>query len=159
METPTCPIVLGVGQSWIASILELSTSIPLEETTKPKKTNLSLAKEDFRRFAKSCSSRRIDNTCFNLIKWCHQVKKTTHFSIRGLNTWFINLRKVEGALDSPNDMTNHSYRPTLVLKAVFYSSPGDMQIWWYQLRRSIFENIVEQLSLSNMSSSREIGWR
>ena len=32
--------------------------------------------------------------------------------------------KVLGILDNPKGMTTHSYRPSLVLKAVFHSSPG-----------------------------------
>jgi len=49
---------------------------------------------------------------------------TTNLPIKGLNTWFINLMKVLGAMDRPNGITNHSYWPPLVFKAGFYSSPS-----------------------------------
>jgi len=36
--------------------------------------------------------------------------------------------KVLGALVKPKGITNHSYKPKLVLKAVFHSSPGLIRI-------------------------------
>ncbi|CAJ2661906.1 unnamed protein product [Trifolium pratense] len=47
---------------------------------------------------------------------------TTNLPKISLKTWFISLMKVLGALVSPNDITNHSYKPYFVLKAVFHSS-------------------------------------
>lgn len=48
--------------------------------------------------------------------------------------------KVLEAFERPNDITSHSKRPTLVLKAIFHSLPGLIRIWWYPLFRSILEN-------------------
>jgi hypothetical protein len=56
------------------------------------------------------------------------------------NIWFINLLKVLGALVSPKNMTNHSYKSYLALKIVFHSSPSFILIWWYPFLRSILEN-------------------
>jgi len=52
----------------------------------------------------------------------HELPKKT------LSTWFINLMKVLGALDSPKGMAIHSYNPSGVLKAIFHSSPVLMRI-------------------------------
>ncbi|XP_014524000.1 uncharacterized protein LOC106780253 [Vigna radiata var. radiata] len=38
--------------------------------------------------------------------------------------WFIKLIKVLGVLVKPKRMTNHSYKPNMVLKAIFHSSPS-----------------------------------
>jgi hypothetical protein len=43
-------------------------------------------------------------------------------------TSFINLMKVLGALVNPKGITNHSYKPNLVLKAIFHSSPNSIRI-------------------------------
>ena len=48
---------------------------------------------------------------------------TTNLSMKALKTWFINLMNVLGALNKPKGMTNHSYKPALVLNVVFHSSP------------------------------------
>uniref|UniRef100_A0A0A9FFV2 Uncharacterized protein n=1 Tax=Arundo donax TaxID=35708 RepID=A0A0A9FFV2_ARUDO len=50
--------------------------------------------------------------------------------MKARKTSFINLMKVLGALVKPKGITNHSYRPNLVLKAVFHSSPNFILIWW-----------------------------
>jgi len=42
---------------------------------------------------------------------------------------------VLGALDNPKGMTRH-HIISLILKAVFHSSPGQIRIWWYLLFRS-----------------------
>jgi hypothetical protein len=44
--------------------------------------------------------------------------------MKGLKTSFIKRIKVQGALAKPNGITNHSYKPNFILKAVFYSSPN-----------------------------------
>jgi len=49
--------------------------------------------------------------------------------MEGLNTLFINLINVLGALERSNRMTSHSYNPSLVLKTVFYSSLSLILIW------------------------------
>src|SRR5215831_9403477 len=67
--------------------------------------------------------------------------------------------KVLGALVRPKGITNHSYKPNLVLKAVFHSSPSLILIWWYPLLRSIFVKITAPCNSSNISSRRGIGWR
>jgi len=54
----------------------------------------------------------------------------------------MTLMNVLGTFDNPKGMTNHSYNSSLILKAVFHSSPSQIQIWWYTLRRSTFEKIV-----------------
>ena len=71
----------------------------------------------------------------------------------------MSLMKVLGALVRPNGITSHSYRPCLVLKAVFHSSPSFMRTWWYPLLRSILENTTDPLSSSNISSNLGIGYR
>jgi hypothetical protein len=65
--------------------------------------------------------------------------------------------KVLGALVNPKGITKHSYKPNLVLKAVFDSSPNFIRIWWYPLRKSTFENKVAPLNSSSMSSKHGIG--
>lgn len=60
------------------------------------------------------------------------------------------------ALNSPKGITNHSYKPLWVLKIIFYSSPGWIQIWWYPLFKSIFKNIFDPPNLSSISYSRGI---
>ena len=45
-------------------------------------------------------------------------------------TLFIIHMKVLGALDRPNDITNHLYNPSKVLKIVFHSFPGRIRILW-----------------------------
>ena len=65
--------------------------------------------------------------------------------------------KVLGALDSPNGITNHSYNPSLVLNAVFYSSTGRILIWWYPLLRSILEKTLTPDIRSSISSRRGMG--
>src|SRR3954468_23052338 len=49
--------------------------------------------------------------------------------MKARKTSFINLMKVLGALVKPNGITNHSYKPNLVLNAVFHSSPNFIRIW------------------------------
>ncbi|CAO2836271.1 unnamed protein product [Amaranthus hypochondriacus] len=80
-----------------------------------------------------------------------------NFPKNGLSTSFISLMKVLGAPVNPNDITNHSYNPYLVLKAVFHSSPSLIRIWWYPLLRSILLNHWDLDSSSSMSSIRGIG--
>jgi hypothetical protein len=46
--------------------------------------------------------------------------------LKGLNTSSINLMKVVGAFVNPKGMTNHSKRPYLYLKVVFYTSFGSI---------------------------------
>ena len=73
------------------------------------------------------------------------------------NNWVITLMKVLGALDSPKCITNHSYSPSLVLNAVFHSSPSQILIWWYPLLRSILEKIMAPGIRSSISSRRRMG--
>src|SRR5688572_9175790 len=63
---------------------------------------------------------------------------TTNFPMKARKTSFINLMKVLGALVNTKGMTNHSYKPNLVLKVVFHSSPNFTQICWYPLRKFNF---------------------
>jgi len=65
--------------------------------------------------------------------------------------------KVLGALVKPKGITSHSYKLNLVLKAVFYSLPNFILIWWYPLLKSTFEKIIEPLNSSSMSSNLGIG--
>jgi len=76
--------------------------------------------------------------------------------MKGRKTSFINLIKVLGAL-VPKRHYYHSYRPNLVLNAIFHSSPSFILIWWYQLRKSTLEKNIEPLNSSSMSSSLGIG--
>jgi hypothetical protein len=46
--------------------------------------------------------------------------------VKGINTSSINLMKVDGAFVNIKGMTNHSKRPYLDLKVVFYTSFGLM---------------------------------
>uniref|UniRef100_A0A0A9GYX3 Uncharacterized protein n=1 Tax=Arundo donax TaxID=35708 RepID=A0A0A9GYX3_ARUDO len=50
--------------------------------------------------------------------------------MKARKTSFINLMKVQGALVKPKGITNHSYKPNLVLKVALYSSPNFILIWW-----------------------------
>ena len=93
-----------------------------------------------------------------------EAKETPHlcdrFGLRPtLNNFNLGFMKVLGALVNPKGMTNHSYKPNLVLNAVFHSSPNFIRIWWYPLRESTLENIVEPLNSSSISSSLGIGWQ
>jgi hypothetical protein len=47
----------------------------------------------------------------------------SNLPIYGLSTSFISLMNVLGAFVNPNGITNHSYKPSLVLKVVFPSFP------------------------------------
>ena len=67
--------------------------------------------------------------------------------------------KVIGALDSMNGITIHSYSPSLVLKAVFHSSPSRIWIWCYPLRKSILLKYLALDSTPIMSSKSGIGNR
>ena len=71
----------------------------------------------------------------------------------------MSLMNVLDALHNPKGITSHSQRPSRVLKAIFHSSPGQIRIWWYPLRRSSLENTREPESLSNISSKCGIGKR
>jgi hypothetical protein len=51
------------------------------------------------------------------------------------NTWFNNLIKVLSILVSLKGMTNHSYKPYLVLKAIFHSP----YFFYYNMMISIFK--------------------
>lgn len=67
--------------------------------------------------------------------------------------------KVLGAFVSPKGITSHSNSQSLVLKAVFHSSPTRSRIWWYPLQRSTLENICAPCNTSNISSKRGMGKR
>src|SRR6266542_5843911 len=69
----------------------------------------------------------------------------------------LNSNHLACALVRPKGITNHSYNPNFVLKAVFHSSPNCMRIWWYPLRKSILVKIKEPLNSSSISSNRGIG--
>jgi hypothetical protein len=58
------------------------------------------------------------------------MKTTTNLSSSGMKTEFIKYMKYAGALVKLNDMTKYSYRPYLVMKAVFKISSGRIFIWW-----------------------------
>lgn len=74
-------------------------------------------------------------------------------------TWCINRTKVPSTFERPSGMTSHSYKPSLVLKAIFYSSPGRIRIWWYLLCKSILEKILNPTSISNKLVSLRMGNR
>jgi hypothetical protein len=84
---------------------------------------------------------------------------TTNLPLNARNTWFLKRINVLGAFVSQNGMTNHSYKPYLVLNAVFHSSPSFILIWWYPLFKSILEKIHDPYNSSSMSSSLGIGCR
>ena len=67
--------------------------------------------------------------------------------------------KVLGALDNPNGITIHSYSPSLVVKAIFHSSPSQIWIWWYPLRKSILLKYLASDSTSILLSKCGIGNR
>jgi hypothetical protein len=54
----------------------------------------------------------------------------TNKLVKGFKISTINLMKVVGAFFKPNDMTNHSKRPSLGLKEVFHPSVYSMGTWW-----------------------------
>lgn len=60
------------------------------------------------------------------------------------------------ALDKPNGMASPSYSHSHILSDVFHSSLGHIQIWWYTLFKSIFENTLALVIWSNISSSLRI---
>ena len=84
---------------------------------------------------------------------------TTNLPKNARNTCFIILIKVLGAFVSPKGITNHSYNPYLVWKAVFHSSPSWILIWWYPLWRSIWLKIQKPCNSSSISSSLGMGCR
>lgn len=84
---------------------------------------------------------------------------TRNLPMKGLRTCVITLIKILGEFEMPNGITNHSYKPSFVLKAVFHSSPGQILILWKALYRSILEMIVATAIKSNMSSSLKMGKR
>lgn len=68
------------------------------------------------------------NVCY--LSGCHQIYQELSFQ------WIIILVpllawKYLDALDKSNDITNHSYHSSFVLKVVFHSSPSQMQILWF----------------------------
>ena len=65
----------------------------------------------------------------NYKRGCDVSFFTSNFPMKGLKTWCISRMKVLGALVKPNGMTNHSYKPILILKGVFHSSPNLIRIW------------------------------
>ena len=69
-----------------------------------------------------------------------------------LNTLYMNLVNVLGALDSLNGIIIHSYNSWWVLKVIFLSSLSLILIWWYSLLRSILDNTLDPANWSNMSS-------
>jgi hypothetical protein len=76
--------------------------------------------------------------------------------INACNIWFINLIKILGILVSPKGMTNNSYKPYLVLKTGFHSSPYFILIWGYSLLRLVLENKHDPCNLSSLLSNIRI---
>ena len=66
--------------------------------------------------------------------------KTINLPMKYFSISFNNLIKVLEAFVKPNGITNHSYKPSFVLKVVFHSSPSLILIWWYPLFKSMLEN-------------------
>ena len=67
----------------------------------------------------------------------------THLPIKGNIRSSIYLVKVASALVKLKGMTNHSNKPSLVLKALFHTSMDSIGIWWYpDLRLSFVKNIA-----------------
>ena len=73
--------------------------------------------------------------------------------MKGRNTSFIKHINVAGALHKPNDITNHSYRPFLVLKDVFQVSSSFTHTCWYLDLRS---NLVKHFACCNLSNKSSI---
>jgi hypothetical protein len=78
---------------------------------------------------------------------------TINLLINACNIWFIKCINIVGAFVSQNYMTNHSYKPYLVLNAVFHSSFFFIVIWWYPLFRLILEKMYDPCNSSSMSSN------
>jgi len=79
---------------------------------------------------------------------------TTYTSSKSVKISFINLWKANGALDSPKGMTNHSYKPCCILKAVFHLLPSAILMRWYALLKSSFEYILAFWGASRRSDTK-----
>lgn len=132
METPHLMYICRYGQSRIAWTFFWSTVMPYELITNPCKTSWLVRKSYFEMYQ----------------MLYHHISP-----IKGLNTWFINLMNMLGALHKPNDITSHSYKPSLILKVVFHSFPCLTVIGWYPLFKSSLEHTLEPVSLSTISSN------
>ena len=73
--------------------------------------------------------------------------------MRSANCVSIKVWKVAGALQSPKVITNDSYSPSGVLKAVFHSSPSRIHILLYPQRTS---SLVKNRAPNNLSISSGI---
>ena len=76
--------------------------------------------------------------------------------MKGHKTLFISLMNILDVFVNPNDMTNHSHNPSIILKDIFHSSPNKILIWWYPFLKSIFEKINTPYIWFSMSSNHEI---
>jgi hypothetical protein len=76
--------------------------------------------------------------------------------MKGHKTFFLSLINMLDVFVNPNDMTNHSHNPSIILEDIFHSSPSRIWIWWYPLLKSIFEKTVTQYNWSSMSSNHGI---
>ena len=79
-------------------------------------------------------------------KWSQRQSLTT--------CWNVN-----GALQRPKGITNHSKAPNCVLKAFFLISLSWSRIWWNPLTRSIFEKTVEPPSARSMDWMKGKGYQ
>ena len=104
-------------------------------------------------------------TCLNIIFTISVIDKNiikinnNKLSYERLQYLCHDLHECLGALVNPNNMTNHSYNQSLVLKDVFHSSLNLIRIWWNPLLRSIFEKITNPTIISRMSSNLGMGYQ
>jgi hypothetical protein len=123
--------LFGSSQFTITLILEGSIFNCPPPTIQPKYTSAVLPNSHLDNFTYKFYLCKVSNTYFTCLTCSSQVplkitmssKYTIAKSSRkDLNTSFITRMKVSGALQSPNDITNHSNNPCLVLKAIFHAS-------------------------------------
>ena len=55
--------------------------------------------------------------------------KTKNLLKNSFNTSFMSRMNMFDALVNPRGMTNHSYKPSFIQKAIFHQSPSLIQIW------------------------------
>jgi hypothetical protein len=123
--------LLVSSQFTITSILERSIFNCPPPTIWPKYTSEVFPNSHLDNFIYNFYLCKASNTCFTCLTCSSQVplkirmssKYTiTKSSRKGLNTSFITRMKVSKELQIPNDITNHSNNPCLVLKEVFHAS-------------------------------------
>ena len=71
---------------------------------------------------------------------------TEQKSLRPASTFCMTLWNVAGALHNPNGITRNSYKPLVVMNAVFSLEPSSMRICQYPVLASSVENTDFPLS-------------